>query len=109
MYIESSNSTSTSYEALLYWTVLWTYLPVLLCILTSTVARARVFFFHVNTHCPFMYFIGTEYLVGCVDLICSLYSWWKDFQSSSLAILPLELNCSFIPTTTCRLSTGVYS
>ena len=27
-------------------------------------------------------------LVDHVDLICSLYSWWKGFGSSSLAILP---------------------
>ena len=28
-------------------------------------------------------------LVDCVDLICSLYSWWEGFGSSFLAILPL--------------------
>ena len=28
-------------------------------------------------------------LVDLVDLICSLYSWWEDFGSSSLAALPL--------------------
>ena len=27
-------------------------------------------------------------LVDCVDLICSLYSWWEGFGSSSLATLP---------------------
>ena len=27
-------------------------------------------------------------LVDHVDLICSLYSWWEGFVSSSLAILP---------------------
>ena len=27
-------------------------------------------------------------LVDRVDLICSLYSWWEDFESSSFAILP---------------------
>ena len=27
-------------------------------------------------------------LVGSVDLICSLYSWWEGFGSSSLATLP---------------------
>ena len=35
-------------------------------------------------------------LVDCVDLICSFYSWWEGFQSSSLATLPLGLNCGFI-------------
>ena len=29
-------------------------------------------------------------LVYCVDLICSLYSWWEGFGSSSLATLPLD-------------------
>ena len=28
-------------------------------------------------------------LVDLVDLICSLYSWWKGFVSSSLSTLPL--------------------
>ena len=28
-------------------------------------------------------------LVDCVDLICSLYSWWEKFRSSSLANCPL--------------------
>ena len=27
-----------------------------------------------------------------MDLIFSLYSWWKGFQTSSLAILSLDLN-----------------
>ena len=28
------------------------------------------------------------WLVEHVDLICSLYSWWEDFECSSFAILP---------------------
>ena len=28
------------------------------------------------------------HLVDHVDLICSLYSWWEGFRSSSLATLP---------------------
>ena len=36
-------------------------------------------------------------LVKCVNLICSLYSYWEGFGSSSLAILPLGFNCGFIP------------
>jgi len=44
-----------------------------------------------------------------VDLICSLYSWWEGFGSSSLATLPLGFNCGFISTSTCGLSTGVCS
>ena len=37
-------------------------------------------------------------LVDHVDLICSLYSWWEGFGSSSLATLPLGFNCGFIST-----------
>ena len=48
---------------------------------------------------------------GCladrVDLICSLYSWWEGFGSSSLATLPLGFNCGFISTSACGSSTGV--
>ena len=45
-------------------------------------------------------------LVDGVDLICSLYSWWESFGSSSLATLPLGFNCGFISTSTCGSSTG---
>ena len=45
-------------------------------------------------------------LVGCVDLICSL---WEGFGSSSLATLPLGFNCDFISTSACGSSTGVCS
>ena len=37
-------------------------------------------------------------LVDCVDLICSLYSLWESFGSSSLATLPLGFNCGFTST-----------
>ena len=47
-------------------------------------------------------------LVDHVDLICSLYSWWKGSGSSSLATLPLGFNCGFISTSTCGSPTGVY-
>ena len=36
-------------------------------------------------------------LVDHVDLICSLYSWWEGFGSSSLATLPLGFNCVLYP------------
>ena len=48
-------------------------------------------------------------LVDRVDLICSLYSWWEGFGSSSLATLPLGFNCGFISTPACGSSTGVCS
>ena len=47
-------------------------------------------------------------LVDCVGFkLCSLYSWWERFGSSSLATLPLGFYCGFISTSTCGLSTGV--
>ena len=36
-------------------------------------------------------------LVDHVHLICSLYSWWEGFGSSSLATLPLGLNVILFP------------
>jgi len=45
-------------------------------------------------------------LVDRVDLICSFYSWWEGFRSSSLSMLPLGSNCGFISTSTCGLSLG---
>ena len=46
-------------------------------------------------------------LVDHMDLICSLYSWWEGFGSSSLATLPLGFDYGFISTSTCGLSTGI--
>ena len=48
-------------------------------------------------------------LVYCMDLICSLYSWWEGFGSSSLVTLPLDFYCDFISIFACGLSTGVCS
>ena len=36
-------------------------------------------------------------LVDRVDLICSLYSCWEGFGSSTLATLPLCFNCDLLP------------
>ena len=57
----------------------------------------------------YMFYIDRVSLVDCVDLICSLYSWWEGFGSSFLAILPLGFNCGFISTSACGSSTGVCS
>ena len=54
---------------------------------------------HIHRVCP----------VDCVDLICSLFSWWEGLGSSSLATLPLGFNCRFISTSKCGSSTGVCS
>ena len=48
-------------------------------------------------------------LVDHMDLICSLYSWWEGFGSSSLATLPLSVNCGFISSSALGSSTGVCS
>ena len=47
-------------------------------------------------------------LVDHVDLICSLYSWWEGFGSSS-ATLPPGFNCGFIYTSACGSSSGFFS
>ena len=57
----------------------------------------------------YIFYIDRVSLVDCVDLICSLYSWWEGFGSSFLAILPLGFNCGFISTSACGSSTGVCS
>ena len=42
------------------------------------------------------------------DLICNLYSWWKDFWSSSLVALFLGFSFGFISTSVCGPPTGVW-
>ena len=56
-----------------------------------------------------IFYIVHRHKVRLVDLICSLYSWWECFGSSSLATLPLGFNCDFIFTSACGSSTGVCS
>ena len=46
-------------------------------------------------------------LVNCVDLTCSLHSWWGGLGSSPLATLPLGYKGDFMSTSACGLSTGV--
>ena len=46
-------------------------------------------------------------LVDHVDLICSLYSWWEGFGSSSLATLLLGFNCGFISTSALDCPLGI--
>ena len=49
------------------------------------------------------------WLVDQVDLICSWYSWWEDFESSSLATVSLGFNCGLISTSAGGSFTGVHS
>ena len=48
------------------------------------------------------------YLADHSDLICSLYSWWKDFWSSSLVTPSLGFSFGFIPTSACGPPIGVW-
>ena len=81
--------------------LIWTYSCVFLPP-ASTAIRTSVFSFVGNLSGP----RHRVCLVDHVDLIFSLYSWWEDFGSSSLATLPLSFNSGFISTSTCGLSTG---
>ena len=49
------------------------------------------------------------YLADRGDLTCSSYSWWKDFQYSSLVAPSLGFSFGFIPTPAYGLPTGVWS
>ena len=89
---------------ILIWCYSWVFLPPMF-----TAIRTRTFsFFEVSM----TFYILNRYrvcLVDHMDLICSLYSWWEGFGSSSLATLPLSLNCGFISTSSCGSYTGVCS
>ena len=84
-------------------------LVLLLCVLASNVHSylSQCAFFYGSSQWPFICSIDRVCLVDRVDLICSVYSWWEGFGSSSLATLPLGFNCGFISTSTCGSSTGV--
>ena len=75
----------------------------------STAIRTSVFSFVGALNDLFIYSIDRVCLVDHVDLICSLYSLWEGFGSSSLATLPLGFNYGFFSTSTCGSSTEVYS
>ena len=113
-----SQSTSPPQDAL-HCADLWTCcggssdssLVLLLYVLASNVQsyQNQCIFFCGNSQWPFTYSIDTQSAQLIVDLICSLYSWWEGFGSSSLAILPLGFNCGFISTSACGSPTGVCS
>ena len=62
----------------------------------STAARARPFSF-LGTLSTQIFHRHRVYLADCRDLICSLCSRWKDFESSSLVSPPLGFSFGFIP------------
>ena len=74
--------------------------PVCSCLQCPQLSELGCFFYG-SFQWPFLYSIDTVCLVDHVDLICSLYSWWEGFGSSSLATLPLSFNCGFISTSAC--------
>ena len=74
----------------------------------STAVRTRAFSF-VSSLFFYIFHRHRVCLVDCVDLTCTLYSWWEGFGSSSLATLPLGFNFGFISTSACGSSTGVCS
>ena len=73
-------------------------LPELVCFLLWELSMT-FYMFHRHRVC----------LVDCVDLICSLCSWWEGFVSFSLATLPLGFSCGFISSSACGSPTGVRS
>ena len=72
---------------------------LLLCVLASNVHSYQnyVFSFVGALNDLFIFHRHRVCLVDHVDLICSLYSWWEAFGSSSLATLPLSFNCGLFP------------
>ena len=87
--------------------LIWSYSCVFLLPM-STAIRTSVFsFVGGSSQWPLIYSIDTVCIVDHVDLICSLYSWWEGFGSSSSVTLPLGFNCGFISTSTCGSSTAV--
>ena len=86
--------------------LIWSYSSVLLPPMFTAI-RTSAFFLWELSMTFYILHRHRVCLVDRVDLICSLYSWWECFGSSSLAILPLGFNCGFISTYACGSPTGV--
>ena len=86
--------------------LIWSYSCVFLPPM-STAIRASVFSLWELSMTFYIFHRHRVCLVECVDLICSLYSCWEGFGSSSLATLLLGFNCGFIPASARGSSTGV--
>ena len=84
---------------------------LLLCVLASNAHsyQNECIFSCGSSQGPFTHSTDTELPGHRVDLICSFYSCWEGFGSSSLATLPLGFNYGFISTSACVSSTGVRS
>ena len=88
--------------------LIWTYSSVFLPPM-STAVRTSAFSYWELSITFYIFHRHRVYLVDCLDLICSLYSWQEGFASFSLVTLPLGFNCGFIFTSACGSSTGVCS
>ena len=88
--------------------LIWSYSCVFLPPMSAAI-RTSVFSFMGALRAFYIFQRHRDCLVDHVDLICSLYSWWEGFGSSSFITLPLGFNCGFISTSVCGSSTGVCS
>ena len=70
----------------------------------STAIRTSTFLLWELSMSFYIFYRDSVCLVDHVYLICSWYSWWEGFGSSST--LPLGFNCGFISTSACGSSTG---
>ena len=86
----------------------WSYFSVFLPPMSTAITTSAFFLWKLSMTL-YIFHRQRVCLVDHVDLICSLYSWWEGFGSSSLVTLPLGFNCGFISTTACGSSTGVCS
>ena len=77
-------------------TPIWSYSCVFLPPM-STAIRASAFSLWELSVTFYIFHRHRVCLVDHMDLICSLYSWWEGLGSSSLATLPLGLNCGLFP------------
>ena len=84
--------------------------PVCSCFQCPQISELVFLFFFLLWELSMTFYIFSWHsLFDHVDLICSLYSWWEGFGSSSSVTLPLGFNCSFISTPACGSPTGVCS
>ena len=85
--------------------------PILACACSQSPQLPELDCFHLWEHSLYtqIFHRCRVYLADYEDLICSLYSWWKGFRSSSLVTPSLGFTFSFIPTSACGPPTGVWS
>ena len=81
--------------------------PVCSCLQCPQLSELVCYLLWELSMCFYIFHRHRVCLVDCVDLICSSYSWWEGFGSSSLATLPLGFNYGFISTSKCGSFTGV--